>query len=639
MNSRQSYSTNGSSRRTPDGRKKFPILGIIALVLAIVVLVYSAVTIIVFVSALRSDNNSAVAATNPVFNDDAEVVEPSNNGVFVKLFSDSEMLTPKTLFNIDDINSFGSHACLYAFCTLLLASLVVIFFSIRSIVKSSLSSAAKVLIVILGIIASLVLGAFATFKLYGAQLTWFKADKADDNSNLSRDVEVDLNGNYYMLDGIGEPILILHIDDDVSTEEYTDVSSALETSDIDDLVVRCDYEKVDDKIKINKFIYQLPDGSDKTLDLKCLATEPVDPIYYQLNEAGHELRYRLVYTSQNIREDPDAVTTFLIVGKDRVALNTDVMILVSLHEEDGKYSADVLQIPRDTYCRDNSSNNKINAVFGTISSACDSAVKEEKIKFGMEGLVSVLERNWLIKIDYWAIMDLDGFGDIVDAIGGVDMYVPFDMEYYDYSAVPPLEINLKEGQQNLNGNQAEQFVRYRKGYSTGDLGRVDATKLFLTAFFCKMREELSITNPSAIASTVNTLTTYMTTNMDPGNTVDYVSKALKLTLEDIKFLNLPGSDYAKAPGSNLSYYTTNRDGMYYVLNTYFNVYDHDINEAEFDASRMFTTSQRNTELDKAHNAYFDVDDYVSSLKGADDIKENQDNGINDLPVNSRVKNK
>ena len=124
---------------------------------------------------------------------------------------------------------------------------------------------------------------------------------------------------------------------------------------------------------------------------------------------------------------------------------------------------------------------------------------------------------------------------------------------------------------------------------------------------------------------------YMTTNMDAGNAVDAVRKVLKLTLEDITFLSLPGSDWAK-DSTGWSYYTVNRKGLYHVINTYFNVYDTDIADVEFDASRMFTTSSRNTQISQAYNSAFDAEAYEADLEGADDIKDENDKGEHNLPT-------
>ncbi len=55
-----------------------------------------------------------------------------------------------------------------------------------------------------------------------------------------------------------------------------------------------------------------------------------------------------------------------------------------------------------------------------------------------------------------------------------------DMKYSDPVADPPLYINLKKGQQVLyGGDEALQFLRFRKGYANQDLGRIEAQQQFM----------------------------------------------------------------------------------------------------------------------------------------------------------------
>ena len=621
---------SNNSRRPNEAKRKFPFVPLLVVVISFILLVYSVFGIVVFAHTLSSAGAEG-AIEETVTADDGTPIEKGNL-----------KFTTEELFNISDAKSTGGTILLFVFCTLSIASIVALVFSYRAIAKSPLSKKIKAVVIAAGTILSLIAAVFFTYGIAQAQLDWFK-DKKDDSAREHNNVNVDEGGFIYFIDGNGAPYLSLEIEDDsVNNEIFAAASKALNISKLDHLYVNCDY-KTDDsgKVTITGFYVDDDEGRSLEAELRCLSNSEDATIYYQVTLGSFSARYKLLNSSGDVtRTDLDAKTTFLIVGKDRVGSNTDVMILVSLREEDGKYKADILQIPRDTFCRDNSLNNKINSVYASYRRQSDASSETDLIFAGMNGLKSVLERNWLIKIDYWAIMNLDGFGKIVDGIGGVDMYVPFNMDYDDPTAVPQLHIHLKEGQQTLYANEAEQFIRYRKGYVTGDLGRVDATKLFLTAFFCKLRSELSITNPSALTNTISTLMDYVTTNMDTGNAISFVKMVLQLSLEDITFINLPGSDYARAPApyENVSYYTSNRAGMYYVVNKFFNVYDDPINENEFDASRMFTTQNKYTALDNAHSEAFDVEAYEQTLKGADEIQQSQENQENNLPVVGRLRN-
>ena len=78
----------------------------------------------------------------------------------------------------------------------------------------------------------------------------------------------------------------------------------------------------------------------------------------------------------------------------------------------------------------------------------------------------------------------------MDNLSGIEIDLPYDMDYEDSSQ--NLSIHLKAGKQTLGGKEALGFLRYRSGYVTGDLGRIDAQKLFLNAFINRLG---TITNP------------------------------------------------------------------------------------------------------------------------------------------------
>ena len=139
---------------------------------------------------------------------------------------------------------------------------------------------------------------------------------------------------------------------------------------------------------------------------------------------------------------------------------TDTMIVFSLDYDNKRL--DAVSIPRDTYySRPNfqgAAFQKVNSVYSTedYKAACRAA---SDILGGMP-------------IHYYAEVDVKGAAKVIDAMGGVTMYVPFDMNYTDENQ--DLHINLKAGLQRLSGEQAIHFARYRSSYADGDLGRIRA---------------------------------------------------------------------------------------------------------------------------------------------------------------------
>ena len=146
---------------------------------------------------------------------------------------------------------------------------------------------------------------------------------------------------------------------------------------------------------------------------------------------------------------------------------TDTIILFSLDYQNKRL--DAISIPRDTYySRPNypgATFQKINSVYST-----------EDYKAVSKAVSSVLSG---IPIHYYAEIDTYGAARIIDAMGGIMMYVPFDMQYTDVGQ--NLYIDLKAGTQLLSGEQAVHFARYRSGYANGDLGRISAQQELLRA--------------------------------------------------------------------------------------------------------------------------------------------------------------
>ena len=100
-----------------------------------------------------------------------------------------------------------------------------------------------------------------------------------------------------------------------------------------------------------------------------------------------------------------------------------------------------MQIPRDTYIESNGKSYKINALYASMYNKAKYGGSDNPHYDGMIGFVEALEMNMYIQIDYWAVINLEGFSNIVDSIGGVEIDIPFDMDYDD--PIQNLHIHLK----------------------------------------------------------------------------------------------------------------------------------------------------------------------------------------------------
>lgn len=136
----------------------------------------------------------------------------------------------------------------------------------------------------------------------------------------------------------------------------------------------------------------------------------------------------------------------------------------------------MLSIPRDTFIGESKSSatawDKINAVYQT----------------GAENVLEDVRNLTGIDVKYYVMVDTEALKVLVDKIGGVTFNVPIDMKYDDRKQ--NLHINLKAGEQLLDGDKAEQVVRFRhnnngstypESYGIEDIGRMKTQRAFLTA--------------------------------------------------------------------------------------------------------------------------------------------------------------
>ena len=240
----------------------------------------------------------------------------------------------------------------------------------------------------------------------------------------------------------------------------------------------------------------------------------------------------------------------------------------------------VAQVPRDTYYYNGSYASKLNSFYASAHARAVREGAEDPDKEALETLRSFFESAFGIPIDYYLCVDTAGFRDVIDAIGGVDMEVPRDMYYSD--PAQGLYINLKAGMQHLDGEQAEQFVRYRKGYAEGDIGRLDAQKLFLAAVARQLQESMDI---GTLVDVAQTTLQYMTTDLTIAQAAFFAKEAYGVQREDISFITMPGQ--ATWSGS-MSVYVLLKQNLVEVINNGLNPYQTALTEEQVDYYGYFT---------------------------------------------------
>lgn len=297
--------------------------------------------------------------------------------------------------------------------------------------------------------------------------------------------------------------------------------------------------------------------------------------------------------TQPPEEEKDEMYNFLILGKDQVALNTDVIMLMNFNVSTKKMT--IMQIPRDTYVLINHYGFKLNSVYGHYYNEAAANNKKDPEKYGADQLRQLLQDKLCLKIHYYVTVNLEGFRNIVDILGGIEIDIPADMTYYDESQ--GLTINLRKGKQTLDGKGAEGFVRFRSGYVQADIGRMDAQKIFMSALLKKVTEELDVVTVVKLAGEV-----FKNIDTDVGvDDMAYFAKhLLKFDMSDMRFLSAPG--YSPMPPEGyVWYYVINREGTRGLINKYYNIYDFEITDGIFDKDRVFSGNLYATYLTPYYN--------------------------------------
>jgi LCP family protein required for cell wall assembly len=163
----------------------------------------------------------------------------------------------------------------------------------------------------------------------------------------------------------------------------------------------------------------------------------------------------------------------------------------------GKGSVQLLSLPRDSYVQIPGHGwDKLNAAYA----------------FGKTDLTrQTIENLTGMKLDYTVTVNMQGFQKIVDAVGGVDIYVDENMDYEDPYDDPPLQIHLKQGQQHMDGTDALHYVRFRHD-AESDWGRMKRQQTFLKALMAAAKQPANLTH---LPTLIKLVSDNVQTNLSP----------------------------------------------------------------------------------------------------------------------------
>ena len=307
------------------------------------------------------------------------------------------------------------------------------------------------------------------------------------------------------------------------------------------------------------------------------------------------------------------------VSTDNGGKLTDTIIVATYDPKN--QSASLLSIPRDTFVGKNpqtgTAMDKINALY---------------LKSPEKTLTKVNEITGL-DIKYYMVIDNEALIKLVDVIGGVEFNVPIDMVYDDDSQ--DLHINLKAGMQKLDGNKAEQLLRYRHGnldkktgrylgtypaeYGGNDYGRMRTQREFMIE---TVKQTIQAKNILKVKEIIDIAYEYIETNLSISTIKDYVPYAVNINIDAIQSAVLPGGSYGPTtkPSYPLWFFIPDKKETAKLINELYSNNSESEEETETDNSSTNTTNS-NVSKTEASKIKIEILNGSGSSESLDKLKK------------------
>ena len=280
------------------------------------------------------------------------------------------------------------------------------------------------------------------------------------------------------------------------------------------------------------------------------------------------------HDQETVEELEEFRVLLLGVSTDLGAKLTDTIMVASYNPK--TQNAVLLSIPRDTFIGKSKSSansyDKINALY----------------QKGPEKTLEAVNEITGLGIEHYAVIDNQALIKTIDEIGGVEFDVPIRMKYDDPSQ--DLHINLEPGVQMINGEKAEQLLRFRHNnngtsysseYGDNDLGRMRTQREFITA---TIKQTLQLKNAMKLRNLLDIVYENVDTNVKVSDVKDYIPYALEFNMENLKTGAVPGTT---AMINNLSFFEYNKTQTKKLIEELF--------EAEGEETSSSSSSSENRE--------------------------------------------
>ena len=228
---------------------------------------------------------------------------------------------------------------------------------------------------------------------------------------------------------------------------------------------------------------------------------------------------------------------------------SDSILLLRFNPQQQKLT--ILSIPRDTKTE----------IPGYGEAKINAANEEGGAALAAEAISDLLGG---VKIDRYIRINVQGVEKLIDALGGVTVYVPQDMKYTDHSQ--HLYIDLKQGRQTLDGANALNFIRFRYD-NFGDIGRVQRQQLILRAVAEKATNLEVILKSPKILSIIQS---HIDTNLSVEELLALSAFASKTKKMNLEMIMLPG-EFNGDGTTGVSYWLPHQEAIDTLMAEHFDV--------------------------------------------------------------------
>ena len=302
---------------------------------------------------------------------------------------------------------------------------------------------------------------------------------------------------------------------------------------------------------------------------------------------------------------------------------TDTIMVASYNPNTQK--ATLLSIPRDTYTGKNTAKatayEKMNALYSRKSDA--------------QTTLDAVNEITGLDIKYYVVVKTEALIKLVDVIGGVTFNVPIDMDYDDKSQ--DLHIHLEAGEQLLDGDKAEQLVRFRHNnngtsypeeYGDNDIGRMRTQREFIMQV---LKQTLKPENVFKIGQIMDVAKEDVITNIDFDAAKDYIPYAVEFNTDNLLTASLPGTTPSWEKTNNVSIFVVDKKETEKLIQELF--YDRDIETEDGET----TTNDNNTSSEEGNST--NKTTTTTSTKNSSQIKIEVLNGSGESKKLQSVVNK